>query len=175
MNDVSKEYGTALFELALESSSAEEYLNALGTADGIFKENPELYALLSSPAISAGQRLEVAESVFSPLLPEQVLSFLLLLCEKGRVSCFEGAYAEYRALYDISQRTVKVQITSVVELTDVEKAKLIARLEETYHCKISPTYSLDPTLLGGIRVELDGRIIDGSIRQRLHEIKEVIE
>ena len=175
MNDVSKEYGTALFELALEGSRTEEYLNALETADGIFKENPELFALLSSPSISAGQRLEVAEKVFSPILPEQVTSFLLLLCEKGRVSVFEGALAEYRTLYDASHKTVKAEITSVVELTEVEKERLIARLEGIYHCKISPKYSLDPTLLGGVRVELDGKIIDGSIRQRLHEVKEVIE
>ncbi len=175
MNDISKEYGTALFELALEGSKAKEYLDALDTTSEIFRDNPELYALLSSPAIPAGQRLEAAESIFSPILPEQVVSFLLLLCEKGRVSCFEGAHAEYRTLYDISQKTVKAEITSVAELTDGEKEKLIARLEAVYHCKISPEYSLDPALIGGVRVELDGKVIDGSIRQRLHEIKEVIE
>lgn len=174
MNDVAKEYGTALFSLAMEENTKEEYFQALKTVKSLFDENEEYLDMLSSPALSAGARLSVLDQAFEKILPEHVLSFLKLLCEKGRISQFNEAVDEYFELYNASEKIVDAKITSAQSLSDDEKSRLIAKLEKTHSCKINPEYITDTSLIGGITVEIDGKILDGSIRQRLREVKEVM-
>ena len=107
-----------------------------------------------------------------------VISFMIIcmtpLCEKGRIPCFEDACGEYTALLNASQRVIHARITSAVALTDTEKEKLIRKLEETHKGKVRAEYLVDTELLGGVIVEIDGKILDGSLRHRLREMKDVM-
>ena len=174
MNEVGKEYGAALFALACEVGRQREYAAALGMVKTVFAEAPQYVEVLSSPAIPVKERLEVIDTAFSAFLPEQVLSFLMLLCEKGRISFFEEATAEYDTLLAAWERVFEAKVTSAVPLTEEEKKKLIAKLEETYKGRVRATYSVNSTILGGLIVEVDGKIMDGSLRHRLHRVKEVL-
>ena len=62
-----------------------------------------------------------------------------------------------------------------MELDDAQKQKLIAKLEVLYKGKFRAEYSVDESLMGGLIVEVDGNIMDGSLRHRLREVKEVIK
>ena len=174
MNEASKEYGTALFMLALETGEKKEYFNALKGVSTIIGENPEYLEFLASPSISVTERLSAIDTAFDGKLPEHVVSFLKLMCEKGRIAELFEAIEEYFTLYDESEKFLPAKITSAVELTDDEKSRLITKLEKTNSCKINPEYITDPSLIGGITVEIDGKILDGSIRQKLREVKEVM-
>ena len=174
MNEIGKEYGDALFMLALEEDRAKEYGDSLQAIQAAFLENPEYSQLLASPDVSLRERIAVIDAVFAKSVPQQVLSFVKLLCEKGRISCFEASYEEYMALFYASQRVINAKITSAVTLTDTEKAKLIRKLEDTHKGKVQAEYLVDKELLGCMIVEIDGRILDGSLRHRLREIKDVM-
>lgn len=174
MTEIGKEYGTALFMLACENDQQRNYADALKRIVDIFSENPEYVSLLGSPGIPLGERLGVIETAFAASVPEHVLSYLKLLCEKGRISCFVESVEEYMALLDASERISHAKITSAVPLTEEEKAKLVRKLEDTYKRKMYAEYFVEPSLLGGVIVEADGRIMDGSLRYRLHDVKEVM-
>lgn len=174
MNNVGKEYGAALFMLASEESAREEYAQALGLVKDAFAESPEYAELLSSPGITQSERLRAIETAFEGSVPEGVLSFLQLMCEKGRLCFLDTAIEEYFSLLDASKRISSAKVTSAVELTDSEKQKLKSRLVQLCHGEVNIEYFIDEKLLGGLVVELDGKIMDGSLRQRLREIKEVI-
>ena len=174
MNEISKEYGTALFALACEENAKHEYASALRTVKELLDESPEYKELISSPAIPLSDRLAVIEQAFSKTVPEHVLSYLQLICEKGRFSCFNESVEQYNALLDASEQISAAKITSAIELTNEEKEKLVSKLESRYHCRISAEYYIDNAMLGGLIVELDGKILDGSLCQRLREVKEVM-
>ena len=174
MNEIAKEYGTALFMLACEEKRKSEYAEALEAICGTFEEYPQYADLLSSPSIPLGERLDVIENTFSSTVPEQVLSYLKLLCEKGRMPYFMESVEEYRALLDASEHISNAKITSAVELTETEKQRLIDKLELIERGKVCATYVVDESLLGGLIVEVDGKIMDGSLRHRLQEVKEVM-
>ena len=114
------------------------------------------------------------EEAFGNTLPEHVLSYLKLLCEKGRISHFTESVEEYTALLHASRKIATAKITSAVALTEAEKEKLIKSLEAMKKCKVQAEYFVDSTLLGGLIVEVDGKVMDGSLRHRLHEVKEVM-
>ena len=174
MNEIGKVYGAALFMLAIEEDRATEYGDALQEIQTVFSENPDCLRLLASPGVSLRDRIAVMDAALAETVPHHVLSFLKLLCEKGRIPCFEDAYGEYMALLDASSRVIHAKITSAVVLTDAEKAKLIRKLEDTHKGKVQAEYLVLPELLGGVIVEINGKILDGSLRHRLREMKDVM-
>ena len=174
MTEISKEYGTALFMLAAEEGETRNFASALEQIREVFIANPQYEELLASPSISLRERLDAIDAAFSDVIPEYVLSFLKLLCEKGRISCFADAVEEYLTLLAESERVSNAKVISAVALTKEEKQKLVAKLEEVNCGKVHAEYVVDASLLGGLIVEMDGKIMDGSLRHRLYDVKEVI-
>lgn len=174
MTEIGKEYGTALFMLACEENEKKSYAEALGNIKNTFLDYPQYTELLSSPSIPVKERLCVIDEAFSGRVPEYVLSYLKLLCEKGRIPYFMESVDEYKTLLDASEHISNAKITSAVELTEEEKQKLINKLELMEKGKVHAEYFVDTALLGGLIVEVDGKIMDGSLRHRLHEVKEVM-
>ncbi len=174
MAEISKEYGTALFMLACEKNETRSYADALQTVAGVFNETPEYLLFLASPSISLSERLGAIAEAFGGRVPKDVVSYLQLLCEKGRITCFLESVEEYNRLLAASEQVAKAKVTSVVPLTEAEKIKLIEKLKAACKCDVTAEYLIDESLLGGMIVELDGKILDGSLRSRLRDVKEVI-
>ena len=174
MTDVGKEYGAALFMLACEAGKKREYATALNMIRECFKEHSDYPVFLSSPSVPLSKRLSAIEAAFAGRLPEQVLSFLMLLCEKGRIDCFSVSADEYNALLDHSEHISNAKVTSAEPLTAAEKTKLRKKLESVYKGEVHIEYFTDKDLLGGLVVEVDGSIMDGSLRQRLRDVKDVM-
>ena len=174
MNEVSKEYGTALYMLACEEDKTNSYLEQLDIISNIFKEQKDYEAFLQSPNIPLKKRIESIETVFSNLVDENMVSFLQLLCEKNRFNCYSDAVMTYRELYEVATRILRVKVKSSIELTQSQKKRLTEKLETLHKCKVDIEYIIDPALIGGIVVEADDKVTDGSIRHRLQQVKDVI-
>lgn len=174
MNNVAQEYGTALFMLASEEGNVPEYREGLAVLKKAFKDEPDYMFFISSPSVPLTARLQSITTVFSGCTHENVLNFILLLCEKGRLDCFTEAEKTFEALYDESMRVLNVRVKSAVALDDDQKARLEAKLSQNYKCSIDTEYIVDTSLLGGVIIEADDNVIDGSLRHRMQQIKEVI-
>lgn len=174
MSDIKSEYAEALFSLAAESNNERAIMNELDGMAEIFKENADLIALLDSPAIPISDRIAVIDTVFSDCAREHVLSFLKLLCEKRRTAIFFECTEKYRALLKVKESTVTASVTSAVELTDEEIAALKNKLEKTSGQTVVLNIVTDPSILGGLIVDMDGKVTDGSLRHRLRDVKEVM-
>lgn len=174
MNDIGKEYGAALFMLATEENARDEYAASLEKLEKVFKEESDYLSFLASPGIALGERLTAIETAFAEELPENVLSFVQLMCEKGRIENFFEATEEYNALLNASKHISCAKVTSAAALTDAEKEKLQKKLSRMSGGDVIIEYYVDESLLGGMIVETDGKIMDGSLRSRLREIKDVI-
>lgn len=174
MTELSREYAEALFALACEEKAEKEYSAALEKVSEAFCETPEYMDFLVCPGIPMTERISAVEDAFSGFLPENVVCFLQLLCEKGRIQLFDGCVKEYNKLLDASQYVSTAKVTSAVELTQDEKKRLQLKLEKMSGHSVVMECVIDPTIMGGILIETEGRVIDGSLRRHLHEVKEVI-
>lgn len=171
MAQISNEYAEALFALALETESVEEYADALDTVLKVMNENPEYIDFLASPDIPKQERVGAIESAFGGSIPENVVSFLCLLCDRGRIHTLKDCISDYKKLNDAAEGVSTAEVVGAVELTDEEKAALKSKLEAVCGHKIVLDCSVDKSLIGGVRVTVDGKVIDGSVKQRLHELK----
>lgn len=174
MTEISKEYAEALFSLACETGEEKKVLSALEGAQCVFEENPELMELLSSPGIPLSERVDAIEQIFLGTLPEDVLSFMQLLCEKRRIRAFPDCVKEYKRLLDQRNAVVTAKVKSAVSLTDAERMALKQKLEKISGSTVLLDCAVDPAILGGVVVELNGTVMDGSLRHRLREVKEVM-
>lgn len=174
MTEISKEYATALFSLARENDSVLPYREALRTILSEFEGQPEYVALLSSPSVPIRERRALLETAFADSVPEQVLSFTELLCEKGYLRFFENCVKDYEELCRAAGSVSSARIVSAIPLTDGEKRDLIAGLEKRSGHRVEARYETDAALLGGIVVYMDDTVIDGSLRRKLKNVKEVL-
>ena len=169
-----REYAEALFELAAEKSAQREYYDALKLIDGVFTENPEYMELIYSPAIALSERQAAVEAAFAETVPEYVLSFTQLLIERGRIADFHTAALVFKELLNDSLKVSTAYVRSAVPLDDEQKERLKEKLEKMSGHSVKLKYSVDGSMLGGMTVELDGTVMDGSLKRRLHDIKEVM-
>ena len=174
MTETSKDYATALFAVAKEMGAEQDFSEALATVLSLLTENPDYVELLASPAISKKERTAALEAAFEGAVPEKLLAFLTLLTENGHIRALSECVKEYEALYQVSKHISTAEVTSAVALTEKEKEALICKLEALCGHAVLLECATDKTLLGGMIVRVDGRVLDGSLKHRLHEVKEVI-
>ncbi|MBO4284236.1 MAG: ATP synthase F1 subunit delta [Clostridia bacterium] len=170
MSDVSKEYGAALYQLAREEDVAEQLLDETKTAEKVLLDNPAYVALLSSPDLSKEERSAAVVRAFAGG-HRYLLNFLSMMVERGYSREIAACFAEFRRLYREDHGIAVAKVTSARTLTDEEKSKLTAALARRYGVTVEAEYKTDPALLGGMKVEISGMLLDGSARRRLDGVR----
>lgn len=173
MTQMSKEYASALFMLASEEDCRESVADSLSVMTEVFSQSDGLEELLSSPALSKDERLAIIDSAFSSL-HEYALSFLKLLCEKNLVGTFLASAQEYAKLMDASGNISSAKVTSAARLDGTQLDALRQKLEAMCGHTVILETEIDSSLLGGMTIEVDGKVIDASLRRRLSDVKDVI-
>ncbi len=174
MAQTNREYAEALFMLALEENQVEEYSKALQFVKEALEETPEYIDFLVSPAVPVAERLAAIDEAFGKSVPEHVLSFLKILCENRQAYLIKGCIEEFEKLVQASSNRTTAVVYSVVDLIESQKDALCRKLEKMNGRQIDLVCLKDSSLIGGIRIEIDGKIFDGSIKQRLHEVSQSI-
>ena len=174
MTTTSREYAEALFELAVQGNETKETSEGLETVVSALLQTPDYRAMLASPAISKEERLNALDSAFRGKIPDILLAILRMMISRGHVSALNGMARDYEELARGYRGESVAVVTSAVPLKEAETVALRAKLEKKLSKTVIMQFRVDPELIGGIRVEVDGRVIDGSIRNKLEEIKEVM-
>ncbi len=174
MTTTSREYAEALFELAVQANVTQETSEGVETVISALMQMPEYRALLASPAISKEERLAALDTAFRGKIPDILLAILRMMVSRGHVSALSGMARDYEELARGYRGESMAVVTSAVPLKEAETVALREKLEKKLARKITLQCQVNPDLIGGIRVEVDGRVIDGSIRNKLDEIKEVM-
>lgn len=174
MTATGNNYAEALFMLAREENSIDEFYDGLNIAKGVFMESPEYLQFLSTPSIPKSERTAALSQAFEGKLNEHILSFLQLLCEHGKAEQFFDCVSEYERLREWAANVVVATVKTAVELSNAQRQGLIKSLEKRTGKSVTLNCVIDSTLLGGIQVEIDGQLLDGSVKNNLKRAREVI-
>ena len=175
MSEISSEYAKALFMLAMENEHGGEYEKALDLVLDAFLKNPVYVDFLASPGISINERLDALEKAFAKAVPREVLSFLKLLCEKRYITEFEECVIQYKTFLNEVGKVSTAKVTSATKLDDKSKEALKEKLEKKSGNTVIIEYIIDKSILGGLIVEMDGMVIDSSLKKHLKDVKDVIK
>lgn len=174
MTEISKEYAVALFMLAAENGLVNEYSAQLNDIKELAKENPDYVNILESPAIPLSERLALVDAAFSEGYYEYIVSFIKLLCENRHIRSLCACIDEFIELARVAQNCVVATVYYVEPLTKAQKDKLILKLSKISGKKVEAVYVEDKSLIGGIKIQLDDKLLDGSLSGRLNKVKGVI-
>ena len=174
MTATGNNYAEALFMLAREENLIDEFYEGLKLVEDVFVETPEYLQFLATPSIPKNERTAALAAAFEGKVNARILSFLQLMCEQGKAEQFFDSAEEFYRLREWAAGTVVAVVKSVVSLTETQKTDLIKVLEKRTGKEVSLNCVIDNTLLGGIAVELDGQLLDGSVKSNLKRAREVI-
>ena len=169
-----KEYAVALFSIALESEEHAQIYGDMEYLKELVNDNPEYIDYLVNSSIPKSERVNNLREVFEGRVCDPVFAFLNVLLEHRDSNVLLSAIDEFRSLYEDYMNVADAVVTSVVELTDEQKKKLISKLSLVTGRRIRATYVIDSSLIGGLSVTVDGRLYDGSVKKNLKNLKEVM-
>ena len=175
MTQAANTYGQALYDLAKEENLGKTILEELDVLKGVFAETPQYSKLLSTPDIPKQERCGILDQAFRGKVHPYVLNFLKILTEKGYIRQFPECCDAYRGFYNEDNGILVVKAVSAIALSDGQKQKLTAKLEATTGKKIDLQCSIDPAALGGLRLNYDGKQVDGTVKNRMDAIGKLLK
>ena len=155
MTEIGNAYGKALFLLCQEEGVDGEVLPQLREVCALLKEEPDYVRLMTTPDLSRDKRVGILEETFGGSVEE------LPSCEQ-----------QYIKLYNAAHGIIEAVAVSAVPINGDQLAVLAERLGKKLHSKIELSCRIDPSCIGGVRLEMDGQSFDGSVRARLDAIKD---
>lgn len=169
---VSKVYGDALFEEAVEKNCVAGWYDEVQALRTIFTENSDLVQLLNHPQIVKEEKVKVMENIFSGRVSEGVMGFLVTVLEKGRQNDILSIFDYFIARVKEYKKIGVVLVTSAAELSSDQRTKIQEKiLATTEFVSLEMSYTVDPGLIGGLVIRIGDRVVDSSIRTQLSELK----
>ena len=169
MTERGREYGEGLYELCREENV--QALPQLQMLMECFKRQPDYIRLLSNQALPKTQRTSILDDTLHGQVHPYVLNFLKILCERGLLGEFENCVAAYRQRYNQDNAIVEARATTATPLTEDERQKLLAKLQSMTGRQVELTQRVDPSVMGGVLLEMEGKLYDSTIRHRLESIR----
>ncbi len=174
MTQVGNVYGEALYDLARSEGLDGQILSELSVMNASFDQEPAFLRLLATPNISKEERCQIIDSSFRGRVHPYVLNFLKILTEKGYPRHFSDCIDAYRVHYNADHGILPVKAVSAVALTEDQSARLCEKLGKITGKTIELTNRVDPDVLGGIRLDYDGKRLDDTVSHRLEAIRNML-
>ena len=164
-------YAEALLEAARDAGRVDEVRRELAEFVEAVQASPELRSLLRNPQIEPHVKRDALGAALAEADP-LVRNVLQLLAEKGRIGEVEEIQAELERLIARAERVLELELTTAVELSDDEAAKVVGQIEEAAGRKVEATRTVDPELIGGIVIQAGSQRLDASVRGRLDQLRQ---
>ncbi len=168
---ISVRYAKALFELALEKGVVAEVYTDVQSIIVQFKEVATLQAVLDSPIIKQTQKRELLESGFAKAVHPLTMKFLMLLVENQREALMKYILIDFEDLYKAHQGIKKVQMITAVAMSSTFIKEIEAFISKELNSKVVFYAEVNPNLLGGFIIIVDGKMLDTSISNKLRLLK----
>lgn len=174
MTRTAKLYGGALYDLAAEERRTQQILQEMTVLCDAFAQDPEYLYLLATPSLSKQQRCGILDSSFRGKIDDYLLNFLKILCENGTIQQFADCMQEYKQRYYTDNGILEVRAITAIPMNDALTEQLRARLTAVTGKQIELSCAVDPACLGGVRLEMDGEQVDGTVAHRLDSLRQLL-
>lgn len=175
MNAVGRRYAKALLELARERGEVDSVLSDVSSISDAWKESAELRELIRNPVVPKPALKSAVDAVLEELGVSKLMrNTVSLLADKGRLPQLEEVLHALEALAESETGRVRVEVTSAKPLSEAYYARLIEKLQRVTDLQVVLVKKQDPSLIGGVVTRVGDRVFDGSLSNRLSELRETL-
>ena len=165
---VSKTYGDALFEIAVEENRTDSLMEEITMVQAVLSENSDFEKILMHPEIPKSRKLQVVEEVFKGKISDALTGFLRIVVTKGRYKDLPDIFAYFIARVKEYKNIGVAVVTSAIPMVDAQKQKIgQTLLATTKYETMEIEYKVDESLIGGLMIRIGDRVVDSTIKSKL--------
>ena len=165
---VARPYAEALFRVA-QTGDLNTW-SAIASELGQIGASTDVQAFASNPNVKHAQLADTIASLVKTPLSAEANNFIAMLAENGRINLLPEISAQFAALKNASEGAADATVYSAFEISADQLAQLVATLEKKFGRKLNPTVTVDPSLIGGVRVVVGDEVLDTSVRAKLQQM-----
>lgn len=169
---VCKRYAEALFEVAQEDNNLQQIREELDFLKTCLKENQDFEKLLNTPLVNSNEKKEILTNIFKDQFSKEVMNFLYILIDKGRIKYIHDIIREFNTMADISKNIVEGVAITAVPLEEASLLKLQVQLSMASGKNVRLKNEVDREVVGGVLVKIGDKVIDGTLKNRLGHLKQ---
>jgi ATP synthase F1 delta subunit len=173
VEEIADVYSRALFEVAREHGVLDRVHDELGQFADALTENRELQVFLFSPYFSSEEKKAGVRRIVTDA-DERILNFLELLAERHRMPVLYRIRRSFEGLWAEENRLLPVTVTSAVELDEGLVEDIGRRIGEQTGRRVELSSSVDPDVLGGLKVQVGNMVLDATVRNRLEQLRKQV-
>lgn len=170
---IARPYANAVFALAQEKGELKAWSDLLAVL-ALCVAEPKMQSIITSPAVSDEQAVEVLADVAGDLMTAEARNFLLLLAENKRLLLLTDITVLFEALRAEAEKSMTADVISARELTQEQADKISAALKKRLGRNVTLNTSIDESLLGGAIIRAGDLVIDGSALGKLNRLANAI-
>jgi F-type H+-transporting ATPase subunit delta len=171
---VARPYAEAAFKLADEAGALARWAEMLA-ALALVAADARVRAAAANPQLSDEQRAGLFISILAGRLTGEAENFVRVLAQNGRLELLPEIRRQFDALKDEREGVVEAAVQSAFELSDAQLKDIVQRLERKTGRKVRAHVSVDRELLGGVKIVLGDKVIDGSARAQLAALESALK
>jgi F-type H+-transporting ATPase subunit delta len=173
-NTIARPYAEAAFRLADAQDKLAEWSVALANLSAVAADE-RVRAVIGDPGLSGAQVAGLIIGILSGKLSGETENFVRVLAENGRLGVLAEIREQYEALKNERESVVEAEVYSAFEMDAAQTADLVTRLEKKTGRKVRAKVSVDKSLIGGVKVVLGDKVIDGSARAQLNALENALK
>lgn len=166
---IARPYAEATYRIAEQSGKLDQWSQMLEFAATAMAD-PQMQAVIGNPKLTVEQQKKLFLAVCEKSLDEQGKNLIHLLVENRRLATLPAIRDQFEELRALHGGVMETEIVSAFPLSVAEQEDLVRRLEAKYKRKVKATVTLDPELIGGIRIVAGDVVIDASVRGQLQHM-----
>jgi F-type H+-transporting ATPase subunit delta len=167
LSTLARPYAEAVFRLAREKNALGEWSGRLATLAAIVSD-AQMQAVIADPNTSAARAAELVASIADT--GEAGKSLLTVLAGNDRLTLLPEIAAQYEVLKAQAEGVLEATIVSALEMSEAQKADVMAALKSKFGRDVAATVEVDPSLIGGAVITVGDQVIDGSVKGRLQKM-----
>lgn len=168
---IARNYAATLFALGRKHGQVEAFGGALDDFVRLLDEVPSLGPFLETPRVEVAEKKRVLEEALAEKVPRLFLNFLLVTVGHRRQGLLREVAAAYREMLDEHLGRERVQVVVARPVNEPWKDDVAWRLSRLLGKTVIPEVRVRPQILGGIIVRAGDRILDGSLRRQIEELR----
>ena len=171
MSVVGDRYAESLFDLAKEENKVTQYLDDIKLVGEVLDSDPQIVQFFNHVLIENDKKIQLLDQSFKGNVDQYVLNFLKLLVQSRRIRYIDDIDKSYNNLSNQYLGIEEGMIYTPYELTDQQIQDIEKAISQKENKKVTLKVSIDPSLLGGIKVQIANRIYDGTIKNKVEMLK----
>lgn len=176
ISTIARPYAEALFRVAREDRGADAMSkwSALVADMQAVASDSDMRRVIDDPRVSGDQVYGVFVGALGGQVDTSAQNFVRALIENDRLAVMPEIATQFAALVNSQQGRAEAEIASAFPMSDADVADLVTALEKKFAIHLKPVVTVDPSLIGGVRVVVGDRVLDTSVRSRLDAMKSAL-